>query len=118
MPSALFFLIASHYVFNLSYHPKMYEVLRFVQEKIVNIPSDDRSKVSKSLVASSHINEITSVFESLDINSRYRICIRLVSDLLLVFEHDIIAHVYNDSVYVYRIFFDKKLCNESVAVHV
>lgn len=66
MATALFFLIASHYIFNLSYHPKVYEVLRFVQEKIVNIPSDERSKVSKSPVASSHINGITSVFESLN----------------------------------------------------
>ena len=66
MPSALFFLIASHYVFNLSYHSKVFEVLRFVQEKIVNVPSDERSKVSKSPVASSHINGITSVFDSLN----------------------------------------------------
>ena len=79
MPSALFFLIASHYVFNLSYHPKVYEVLRFVQEKIVNIPSDG-SKVSKSPVASSHINGITSVFESLDIDSHGAVETESVSD--------------------------------------
>jgi len=32
--SALFCLIASHYVFNLSYHPKIFEILRFIQEKV------------------------------------------------------------------------------------
>ena len=66
MPSAVFFLIANHYVFNLSYHPKVCEVLRFIQEKMVNISSDERSKVSKSPVASSHVNGITSVFDSLN----------------------------------------------------
>ena len=61
---ALFYLIASHYIFNVSYHSKVYDVLRFIQEKIVNIPSDT-SKNTKSPVALSYVNGITSVYESL-----------------------------------------------------
>jgi len=35
--TALFYLVASHYVFNLSYHDKIQEVLRFIQEKVMGI---------------------------------------------------------------------------------
>ena len=64
--SALFCLIASHYVFNLSYHPKFFEILRFIQEKVLDIPSDKTAaKVSKSTVSQSHVNGITSMFDTL-----------------------------------------------------
>lgn len=69
IPSALFFLIATHYIFNLSYHTKVHEVLRFIQEKILNIQSDGRNKSSKSPVAVSHISGIAGVYQSLNRDS-------------------------------------------------
>ena len=67
--SALFFLIACHYIFNLSYHSKVYDVLRFIQEKILKVPSDETIKSCKSPVAVSHIKGITNVYESLNSDS-------------------------------------------------
>lgn len=57
--------IRSHYIFNLSYHPQIYDLLRFIQEKIANIPSDDKGKKMKSPLAASHINGIVSQYNSL-----------------------------------------------------
>jgi len=61
---ALFYLITSHYIFNVSYHSKICDVLQFIQEKIVNI-NWIRAKDTQSPGALSYINEITSVYESL-----------------------------------------------------
>lgn len=63
--TAVFFLLGSHYIFNLSYHPKVYEVLHFIQEKIAGIPSGE-NKYSKSAAALSHINGTANMHESLD----------------------------------------------------
>lgn len=62
---AVFLMLGSHYVFNLSYHPRIYDLLRFIQEKIANIPSDDKGKRMKSPLAASHINGIVSQYDSL-----------------------------------------------------
>ena len=37
--TAVFNLIASHYIFNPSYHDKIHEMLCFVQEKWMDIPA-------------------------------------------------------------------------------
>lgn len=63
MATAVFFLLASHYIFNLRYHPKTSDILYFIQEKVAGIPSDDRRKLTKSPVASSHINGIANVHD-------------------------------------------------------
>lgn len=42
-------LLASHYVFNLSYHPKVHELLRFIQEKVSGIPSTKKRAKFRSL---------------------------------------------------------------------
>lgn len=34
---ALFLLLGSHYILNLSYHPKIGDFMRFIQEKIAGI---------------------------------------------------------------------------------
>ena len=62
--TAVFNLIVSHYVFNLNYHDKINEMLRFVQEKWMDIQSNEKGK-SKSPISLSHINRITSMFDSL-----------------------------------------------------
>ena len=41
---AMFLMLGSHYIFNLSYHPRIYDLLRFIQEKVAGIPSDDKGK--------------------------------------------------------------------------
>lgn len=72
LASALFLLLAAHYVFNLSYHTKAAEVLTFIQEKFAKIPTvvfDSKHKgkrpKDKSPVASSHIIGIVRCYESL-----------------------------------------------------
>ena len=62
--TALFYLVASHYVLNLSYHDKIQEVFRFIQERIMDIESAEKGKASKSPVSSSYVNGITSMFDS------------------------------------------------------
>ena len=64
MATTLFYLVASHYVLNLSYHDKIQEVLHFIQERIMDIESAEKGKASKSPVSSSHVNGITSKFDS------------------------------------------------------
>ena len=61
--TAVFLLLGTHYVFNLSYHAKVFEVMRFVQEKVGGIPSDRKTKHMKSAVASSHLCGIVAVYE-------------------------------------------------------
>ena len=58
--TAVFLLLGSHYVFNLSYHAKVW---RFLQEKVGGIPSDRKVKFTKSAVASSHLCGIVAVYE-------------------------------------------------------
>ena len=56
--TAMFHLLGSHYILNLSYHPKLNDLLIFIQEKIAHIPSSHGVK-PKSAVATTHINGIT-----------------------------------------------------------
>jgi len=53
--SALFCLVASHYVFNLSYYSKVFEMLHFIQEKTLDIESDFKREGSPSLLYHNHI---------------------------------------------------------------
>ena len=65
---AVFFLLASHYVFNLSYHSKCADLLTFLQERVAKIPSFEASRKKrkeKSPVALSHVNGITRVYNRL-----------------------------------------------------
>lgn len=67
--ASLFLLLASHYVFNLSYHSKCSDLMTFVQERIAKIPSYGTSSLKKrkekSPVALSHVNGITRVYNQL-----------------------------------------------------
>ena len=54
--TALFLLIGSHYIFNLSYHTKVQEVMRFLQEKVMRISSDASTKKSKGHLAASNVH--------------------------------------------------------------
>lgn len=61
LASALFLLLGSHYILNLSYHPKLQDTKNFFQ-KIAKISSTAKSK-SKSPVAANHINGISCEYE-------------------------------------------------------
>ena len=61
--TALFLLLATHYVFNLSYHVKADEFFTFIQEKVVRISSDKQTK--KRPVGDTHVTEISGIYESL-----------------------------------------------------
>lgn len=63
MATAIFHLLGSHYILNLSYHPKLNDLLKFIQEKIAHIPSSHGVR-SKSPVATTHINGITLEYEA------------------------------------------------------
>ena len=67
--AALFLLLASHYVFNLSYHSKCSDLMTFVQEKIAKIPSfgasSQKKRKEKSPVALSHVNGMSRVYNHL-----------------------------------------------------
>ena len=45
LTTALFNLVASHYVFNLSYQPKANDMLTFLQEKVMGIVSDGKKMI-------------------------------------------------------------------------
>ena len=64
LASALFLLLGSHYILNLSYHAKLHDTMTFFQEKVANISSTCKSK-SKSPVAANHINGICSEYDIL-----------------------------------------------------
>jgi len=64
--TALFLLLASHYVFNLSYHSKADDFFTFFQEKVANIPTDKEMK--KRPVGITHMNGISCIYDSLKEN--------------------------------------------------
>ena len=59
--SALFLLLGSHYILNLSYHPKIHDIMTFFQEKVTKISS--KSTKPKSPVAANHVKGICSEYE-------------------------------------------------------
>ena len=58
--SSVFLLLAAHYIFNLSYHPKSGDVWVFIQENVCQLPSKG-SKRSPSYVT--HSKRIAQLFE-------------------------------------------------------
>ena len=56
--AAFFYLVCAHYIFNLQYHPKANEVMTFVQDKILALPTT-KSKRAPSIL--SHITGIATV---------------------------------------------------------
>ena len=60
--TALFLLLATHYVFNLSYQGKAEEFLMFIQEKVAKIASDKHTKRKEICI---HVTEINSIYERL-----------------------------------------------------
>ena len=59
--TALFNLVASHYVFNLAYHPRAHDLLAFLQEKVMGIAGDGRRKKPSS---SSHVSGIARFYQT------------------------------------------------------
>lgn len=53
--TAFFFLFCAHYIFNVQYHPKASEVMTFVQEKVLALPT---MKYKRSPSVLSHISGI------------------------------------------------------------
>ena len=65
--AAVFYLIASHYVFNLSYHSKVNYVLLFLQEKVLDLPSTSVKRTPTSLTHFAGIERCrTQMAESTD----------------------------------------------------
>ena len=66
--TSLFNLVASHYVFNLAYNPKAKDMLTFIQEKILCVESDSKSRGRKiTPLCSSHVSGIVRVKTELDV---------------------------------------------------
>ena len=62
--SSIFFAIAAHYIFNLTYHRKSGDVWVFIQEKVLGLASKTGTKRSPS--AMSHFSGIERVYDSLE----------------------------------------------------
>ena len=62
--SAIFFCIAAHYVFNLSYHSKTSDIWLFIQERIMKIPSKTRRTANPSSTA--HGSGISRMYEEMN----------------------------------------------------
>ena len=61
--AAVFYLMASHYIFNLSYHNKINYVLLFLQEKVLDLPS---STVKRTPTALTHFSGIARFRQKVD----------------------------------------------------
>ena len=58
--TTIFNLLASHYVLNLAYHPKVKDLLTFLQEKVLQIPSSgDGTKHKMNPLSSAHVSGIS-----------------------------------------------------------
>lgn len=63
LPSAVYYLLVAHYIFNLSYHKKVVDTLLFLQEKVAELPIATSSKRSPSSTA--HFTGITRFHQKL-----------------------------------------------------
>jgi len=63
LANAMFHLLGCHYTLNLSYHLKLSDFLRFIQEKVAGIPSQEGTKW-KSTVATTHVAGISAEYLS------------------------------------------------------
>jgi hypothetical protein len=64
--AAVFYLMASHYVFNLSYHSKVNYVLLFLQEKVLDLPSSTVKRTPTALTHFSGIARFRQKQDSMD----------------------------------------------------
>ena len=62
LTTALFNLVASHYIFNLAYHPKANYMLTVLQEKMMGIASDGKKLTKPS--SSSHVSGIVRFYKA------------------------------------------------------
>lgn len=62
--SSIFFAIAAHYIFNLTYHWKSGDVWVFIQEKVLGLTSKSGTKRSPSSM--SHFSGIQRVYDALE----------------------------------------------------
>ena len=63
--TALFLLLASHYVFNLSYHHKVMDFFLFLQERVAGITSVTSGKQKRNPVANSHVIGVARIYDEL-----------------------------------------------------
>ena len=63
--TSILLLLATHYVFNLSYNVKAHDFFLFLQEKVLSIPSDKKSKC-KSPVGLAHMNGISRMYNAME----------------------------------------------------
>ena len=61
--ASVFFCIAAHYIFNLSYHTKTGDVWVFIQEKVLGVPSKAGTKRHPSNLT--HFSGISRMHETL-----------------------------------------------------
>ena len=61
---AILLVLGAHYIFNLSYHSRVQDLMRFIQGKISEIPSDNKGRFP---VAASHISGLVIAYNSLKI---------------------------------------------------
>ena len=59
LATALFHLLGCHYILNLSYHPKLSDLLRFFQEKIAGIASSQGTSGNRT-----HVGGISAEYVS------------------------------------------------------
>ena len=60
--SAIFFLLAAHYIFNMAYHPKTNDILTFLQHKVAKLPLQVDHKWGT--VAGTHIAGLDCQYKS------------------------------------------------------
>ena len=70
---AIFLMLGAHYIFNLSYHSRVFDLMKFIQEKIAEINSDGKGKKSKSAVAASHISGLVAAHNALKLVDNHEI---------------------------------------------
>ena len=63
LSAAIFYCLAAHYIFNLTYHKKSGDVWLFMQERVLGLPSKARVKHLSSSIA--HFSGIQCAFEEI-----------------------------------------------------
>lgn len=61
--SAIFFVVAAHYIFNMNYHPKLKDLMTFLQVKMAGL-KDERHKWGA--VVGTHVNGLSRQYALLD----------------------------------------------------
>ena len=66
--SALYFLLAAHYIFNMSYHQKAKDILSLLQVKVANLSALPSHKWG-AVVGGAHVVSMTREYESENLSS-------------------------------------------------